>query len=153
MIKWNIIVFHRNDFSLITFWYGRYEKMVPSCSPRRAGPKYLLFDLERSIWKFDLRSGQVKGRSWPKWVNMHILLSGSMSQVVWNHLRVSVSIPSRLVVEKPIVTSFDLRWPPRELRSSLAPGSGQMWWVATILKELGDFGRFMRNGKHLHISQ
>ena len=32
--------------------------MTPSCSPRQAGPKHALFDLERSISKFDLRSGQ-----------------------------------------------------------------------------------------------
>ena len=38
-------------------------KMAPSCSPRQAGSKHALFYLEMSIWKFDLRSGQVKFRS------------------------------------------------------------------------------------------
>ena len=33
-------------------------KMTPSCSPRRAGLEHVLFDLERSISKSDLRSGQ-----------------------------------------------------------------------------------------------
>ena len=41
-------------------------KITPPCSPRQAGSKYVLFYLERSISKFDLRSGQVKVRSWPK---------------------------------------------------------------------------------------
>ena len=34
--------------------------MKPSCSPPRTGSKHVLLDLERSISKSDLRSGQVK---------------------------------------------------------------------------------------------
>ena len=50
----------RRCFSLITFDMRAMtnKKMTPSCSPRQAGPKHALFDLERSISKFDLRSGQ-----------------------------------------------------------------------------------------------
>ena len=39
---------------------------------------------------------------------MHILLSGSTSQVVWHHLRASVFILSRLIGEKRTLTSGDL---------------------------------------------
>ena len=134
--------FSRSWFSLKTFF---------SCSPRQAGSKYILFDLERSISKFDLRSCQVKVRSKRKYVNMHIFWSGSTSQVVWHHLRVSISFLSRLIGEKRIVTSFDLRWPPRDPQSSVAPRSAEMGWVAVILKELAGFDRFMRNGKHFHV--
>ena len=38
-------------------------KMTASSSPCQAASKHVLFDIERSIWKFDLRSGQVKVRS------------------------------------------------------------------------------------------
>ena len=33
-------------------------EITQSCSIRRAGSKHVLFDVERSIYKFDLRSGQ-----------------------------------------------------------------------------------------------
>ena len=66
------------------------------------------------------------------------------------HWRVSVSIRSPLISEKRVVTSFDLRWPPRKPRSLVTPGSAQMWWVTMILKDF--FVRFMRNWKHYHIS-
>ena len=106
-------------------------------------------------WKVDFKiwpqvssgQGQVMTQA-----NMHIFRSGLTSRVVWYHLRVCISILSRLIGEKRIVTSFDLRRPPRDHRSSVAPGSSQMGWTAMILKELGSFGRSMRNGKHFHIS-
>ena len=41
-------------------------KMTPSCLPRRAGSEKVLFDLEGSVSKSDLRPGQIKARSWPK---------------------------------------------------------------------------------------
>lgn len=50
-------------------------KKAPSCCARREGSENVPFDLERSISKNDLRSGQVKVRSLPKYVNMHIFRS------------------------------------------------------------------------------
>ena len=75
-------------------------------------------------------------------------------QVVWHHLRVTIYILSRVIVEKWIVTSFDLRWPSREPHHHLNPyhhgwGEEQPWGVAMI--ELGGLGWFMQNGKHLNI--
>ena len=84
-----------------------------------------------------------------------IFRSGLTSQVVWHHLRVSISKLSRVTGENRIATSFEgrhVRWPSRDPPSSVAPGSSKMRWVATILKELGGFGRFMRNGRHFRIS-
>ena len=45
-----------------------------------------------------------------------------------------------LIFEKRIVTSFDLndiRWPPRDTRPSVAPGSSQMGWMQGCEKTLG----------------
>ena len=47
-----------------------------------------------------LTSGQVKVRSRPKQVNMHIFRSGLTNQVVWHHLCVCISILSRVIGEK-----------------------------------------------------
>ena len=55
--------FH-GGFSLITFAMRDMKmKMTSSCSPRPADSKDVLFDLERSISKSDLRPGQVNVRS------------------------------------------------------------------------------------------
>ena len=37
-------------------------KTTPSCSPRQAGSKHVLFDFERSNWKFDHRSRSGQGQ-------------------------------------------------------------------------------------------
>ena len=80
---------------------------------------------------------------------MHILRSGSTSQVVWHHLRVSISMLSRLTGEKRIVTSGDH---PVTSDSQLHPDLHRWGLVTMILKELGSFDWFMRNGKYFHIS-
>ena len=107
------IVFHMDVSTLITFliWDTKI-KMTPSCSPHRTDSEHVLFDTERSIWEFDLRSGQVKVRSWPKYVIMHITRSGSTSHVVWHHLRYLHVIATHW--QKRTATPFDLRWPPRD---------------------------------------
>ena len=74
-------------------------KKAPSCCARREGSENVPFDLERSISKNDLRSGQVKVRSLPKYVNMHIFRSVLTRKAVWHHLRVSSSILSRVIRE------------------------------------------------------
>ena len=145
-------------FSRIWFFIDNFcdmsdmkTKMTASCLPRRAGSKHLLYDLERSISDFGLRSsgqGQVKDRPWPKYVNMHIFRSDLTSHVVWHHLRVSISILSRVIGKKVSVTSIDLRWPPGDHQSSVAPEPSQIGWVAMILKELVGFVWLMRNRKH-----
>ena len=151
VIKWKIIIFHGNSFSLITFliwkiwkWHHRVCRTEPV--------QNMYFLTLKGQFRFYLRSCQVKVRSWHKQINMHILPSGLTSQVVWHHLRVSISIMSWAIGEERIVTSCDLRRTSRDPRSSVAPGSSQMGWVVMILKELGVFGQFMRNGKHFHIS-
>ena len=94
-------------------FFMRYMKMkmTPSCLSLQAGSDHVLFDLERSISKSYLRSGEVKVRSWPKYVNMLILRRGLTNQVVWHHLRVSISTLLRVIGEERIVTSCDLSWP------------------------------------------
>ena len=60
VIKLNIIVFFTGMFFINNFFDMRDTKMkmTPSCSPGRAGSIHVLFDLEGSISKFDLRSGE-----------------------------------------------------------------------------------------------
>ena len=104
-------LFHGDGFSLIIFFIicrHTYEKGNATIvfRSRRFG-KLTLKD------QSDLRLGQVKVRSWPKYVNMHIFRSGLTSQVVWHHLCVSIFILSRVIGEKRIVTSCDLIWPSR----------------------------------------
>ena len=54
----------RRFFFLFFFAMGdTIKEIMPSYWPRRAGSKNVLFDLEKSISEFDLRSGQVKVRS------------------------------------------------------------------------------------------
>ena len=65
VIKEKIIGFRGDGFSFITFFDNRDTKMslVPSCSACRDGSENVSFDIEKSISKFDLGSGQVKVRS------------------------------------------------------------------------------------------
>ena len=57
VIKWKV---SQSWFSTANFFDMRDMKikMTPSFSPRRAGSEHVLFDLESSISKSDLRSGQ-----------------------------------------------------------------------------------------------
>ena len=75
--------------------------MTPSCSSR-AGSEHVLFYLERSISNLttdQVRSGQ--GQVYlPKRLD---------EQVVRHHLSVYIAILSRVIDEKQIVTSLDLR--------------------------------------------
>ena len=107
-------------------------KMTPSYLFHLAGSKHVLFDLERSMSKSDLRSGQVKVRLWLKWVNMHIIRNGLTNQVVWYQWRVFSSILSRVIGEKRIVASYDLRRPSRDPRYHqlhVEGGSADLvWW-------------------------
>ena len=92
--------------------------MTLSCSARQAGSEHVLFDIEKSISIFDLGSGQGQ-------VNVR---SGPTSQIVWHHMRVSPSCRDLLAKNGlwPHLTSFDLISPPRDPRTSVAPGSSQM---------------------------
>ena len=94
--------FSRTWFFIHNFFDNRDAKirMVPSCSARRKSSENVSFDLKRSISKFDLRSSQFKLRLWPKLVNMHIIRTESTSLVVGHHLRVSISILSRVIKKK-----------------------------------------------------
>ena len=104
--------------------------MTPSCSPRRASSEHVR--LNRSISKSDLRSVQVNVRSWSKYANMHIFRSGLTSLVVWHHLRVSISILSRVIGEKLIVNSYDLRmtfpWPSAMSCTRIITDGGEWSW-------------------------
>ena len=58
--------FLRRWFFIDFVKYGKHDnKMTPSSLTHRAGPEHVLFDPERTISQFDLRSGQgrVKVRS------------------------------------------------------------------------------------------
>ena len=121
-------------------------KMTISCSPRRGDSEHVLFTLKTQFQ--NLTSGQVQVRSWPKYANMHIFRRSLTSKVAWHHLRVSISILSRVIGEKRIAASCDLRWSSRDPRSSTARGSSQKGWVAMIPKELGGFGWFIETGSN-----
>ena len=143
--------FSRRWFSSITFLMRDTKmKMTPSYLPRRAGSKHVLLGHERSISKYDLRTGhgQVKTQ-----VGQYAYLPKRLDE------------PSRLAPFARLYlypdatywrkTDCDLIWPQVTSpcpRSSVAPGSAQMGWVVTILKELGGFGWSKRNRKHFHIS-
>ena len=64
---------------------------------------------------------------------MHVYRSVLTSQVVWHHLRVSISNLSRVIGQTRIVISCDLRWPSRDPQLLVAPGPSQMRWVIVIL--------------------
>ena len=102
--------------------------MATSCSARRDGSENASFDSERSISNYDLRSGQ--GQVMTQ-VGQHAYLPNRIDE------------PSRLAPFARLylhsVTSYwlktdcdlcDLIWHSREPRSSFAPGSSQMGWVA-----------------------
>ena len=141
--------FSRRWFFINNFFDMRDTKikMTPSCSLCRAGSKQVLFDLERWSFKFYFRSGQGQIMTHvgqcarpPKWLD-----------------KPSGLAPFARLYLYPVATCWrktdcDLIWPPRNPQSSVAPGASQMGWVAIILKELGGFGRFMRNRKYFHIS-
>ena len=58
VVKWRIVFFHGDCCLLITFFdMGDTKmKMTTPCLPRQVGSKHVLFNVERFIWKFDLRS-------------------------------------------------------------------------------------------------
>ena len=81
-----------------------YEnKMTPLCSSRRTESNHVLFDLDRSISKFDLGSGQVKIRPRSDHDLSRSICTSSEAVrpaiVVLHHLRVSISILSQLIGE------------------------------------------------------
>ena len=96
--------FHGDGFSLFCMRDTKI-RMTPSRLPRRAGtetvPTLWPCEVNFKIWA-QVRSGQgqVMVRSWPKYVNMHIIRSSSTSQVVWHHLRISISIVSWLICKE-----------------------------------------------------
>ena len=83
------------------------NKMAPSCLSRRAGSEHVLLYLEKSISKTDLRScqGQVMTH-----VGQYAYLSKSFDEPsrLAPFARL-ISILSRVIGEKRIVTSCDLR--------------------------------------------
>ena len=148
-------------FFIYNFFDMRDTKinMTPSCSPCRAGSKHVLFDLKRPTWKFDLRS-EVK--VWPRSdhdPSRSICTSSEVARRAKSLFGIICTslFPSclDLLAKNGLwlhLTSFDIRWPLRDPRSSVAPGSAQMGWVTMILEKLGGFDRFMRNGEYFHIS-
>ena len=65
VIKWKVIVFLRRWFFINNFCEMCVAKikMTPLCLSHRAGSECVVSDLDRSISKFNLSSGQVKVRS------------------------------------------------------------------------------------------
>ena len=95
-------------FFVKKFLYERHENendtiMIASSSRF----EHALFYLKRSISKFDLRPGQDQVMT--QVCQYPYFLNRLNRQVIWHHLCVSISILSRLIDEKRIVTSFDLR--------------------------------------------
>ena len=146
---------------LNNFFDSEMRKMKPSCLPRRAGWKHIPFWPWEVIAKFDFRLDQVRSGQGQVMTQVGQYTNTSYSKrldvprIVWHHLRVSVSILSRLIAETRIVTSFDLIWP--QVTSPWPPIVSCIRiiteaWVAMIQKELGGFGRFMRDVKYFHIS-
>ena len=110
--------FSQRWFFINSLFIGEIRKidMTPPCSPRRAGSNHVLFDLERSIWEYDLESGQdqigtqlgqhahpPKRLDEPSCLEPFALLCLHPVATYWRNR---------------IVTSFDLRWPPCVLQGS-----------------------------------
>ena len=140
----------------------RKTKKTPSRLAHWAGSKRVLFYLKRPVSKFDLSSGQVKVRStvkvrsWPNKVNTHIFRNSLTSQVVWHHLCVSISIMSQVIGENQILTSFDIRWPPRDPNHQLHlehhrwgewPWSWKSWVVSGETGSISIFPHKLINGR------
>ena len=159
-MKWKKISYFTEMFFIYNFftweirkkWHHRVRLVKPVGN--------MLFDLEKSIWKFGLKSDQVKVSS----TSVHdpsgsICRSSEAVRRAKSFGTICVSLSPfycELLTKNGLrshLNSFDLRWPPCEPWTSVAPGSAQqMGWVAMILKELGGLDRFIRSGKHFHIS-
>ena len=134
------IVFHGDVFSLIIYWYERYEN-------------------ENDTIVFASSSRLVTLTLWPWKVNFKICpqVRSGQGQVMtqagqYAHLPKRLDEPCRLASSArlylhPVAsywrkTDCDLMLPQMtfqssDLRLSVAPGSSQIWWVFVILNELG----------------
>ena len=129
-------------------------KMIPSCFPLRAGSKhvFLTWKVSFKVWP-QVRSGQSPVMTQiSQYTNLPKLIDESSRLAPFARLYLHPVATYWRKTDCDLIwanlTSGDLPWP----RSSVAPGSSQMEWVAMILKELGGFGWFMWNEKHFHIS-
>ena len=137
------------------FWYGNTKtKMKPSCSPRRTGSEHVLSDLERSISKFDIWSGQVKVRSRSDHdPNRSVCTYSKAARRAKLFGAICASLPPSC---RDLLTKNAL-WPHLSLGDLPVTHDRQLHRDhhgvrAVILKWFDGFGRFMRNGKHFHIS-
>ena len=127
-IKWKIIVFHVGrwffiDNFLIWETQKQNDTIVYALSSRFKTSPFWPWRVNFKIWP-QVRS--TSGHDWSRSISFeaacecqylqkrHIFLSGMTSQVLWHHLCVSISILSRVIDEKRIVTSFHFRWPSRD---------------------------------------
>ena len=92
--------------------------MTPSCFSRQGGSIHMLFILERSILKFDLRSRQVKITVWPKQVMLHISRCALTRQTLWHQSHVSSSVLSKFIGKKCTAT----RWRHNVTSDDLSKG-------------------------------
>ena len=106
------LVFVNNFLSI----YVRKLVLTPSCFSHHAGSKHIHDDLERSIWKFDLRSRSRDDPRWPKWVILHIFRSVSTRGTQWDQSQLCSSIQSKVISKKRLVSSGDLGWPQMTFR-------------------------------------
>ena len=79
-------------------------KMSPLCLARQAGLEHSLFDLERSISKFDIRSGQ--GQVMTE-VGQYAYIPKRLDES--SRFAPFARLLSRVIGENRILTSFDLR--------------------------------------------
>ena len=156
VIKWKIVVFHGDGFSLTTFLIREIRKYKWHYRACLVEPVRNIYFLTLKGQFQTLTWGQVRSRSGhgPSTlictyfkVAWRAKSFGTIC-VFWYPFCRDLSAKNEL---RPHLTSFDLGWTPRDPRSSVTSGLSQMGWVAMILKELGGFCRFMRNGKHFHI--
>ena len=126
--------------------------ITPSCSPRWASSKHALLTLKGQFQ--NLTSGQVRSRSGQGQIMTQVGQYAHHPKLLDEPSRVAplARLYHQLVATYWQNTDYGLIWLQVKSRSSVAPGSSQMGWVAMILTKLDGFRRLMRNGKHFHLS-
>ena len=142
LIKWKKYHFSRKCFLLITFLYERYENengtIVFASLSWFVTCAIWPWKVNFKIW-LQVRSGQVRSRSShapsksicisseAAWRAKSLgTIRASLLYLVANERNLSEKLTENLsklmeLIEKRIVTSFDLRWTPRGPRSAVAP--------------------------------
>ena len=138
-------------FFIDSFLYERYENEIDT----NVFASSALFEAFTFLTLKDqfqnLTSDQVRSRSGHDFSkSIFISFQAAWRAKSFGNICVSISPCCRELLAKK--NGLWPRWPSRDPRSTVAPGSSQMGWVVTILNEMVVVGWFMQNRKHFHIS-